>query len=708
MIRLQTNVFKGCATSRCMVWSTRSTAFIIALALLAITPRLALSAGSIFDDDWKAPPPSKPPAPAYVPPPEPQAPPRLPPARPAPPDNPAPPDSPVPPPDSPVVKPPVGPAPEATPLRERAKVPADAALAPAEKLVKDAFKAEYSRATTPAGQIALARALFNEAQQSRDDPVTLYVLLKEAREMAANGGDPEIAVEAARGIRDAFQINHVAAGEMERDALMSAVKVVLAAPPAPVASPESRSAAYLTMAMAERELNAGNYAEAAQTAGFADQIAKKTNDPSLVDRVHGRAAVLSIAAVEYVRIKDQVAALKANPEDAAANLAVGRFHAFIVDRPEQAMPLLATGSDAALKALAEREIAVPATAADQLTLADAWAAAARVSAAGPIKEGMQRRALHWYDTASPDLPGLSRVAAQKKALDLRANNLKHGLLGEYYRGREFGFRALTRVDPRIEFNWRGLPPDDGMPGEEFSVRWTGWIKGGIAGQYKLVAIHDDGARIWIDGELVVDHWGDVGHETQTVHLTGGFQEIKIEYCQFGGQSNVGLGWVPPRATKAVAISSEALYHAPVPAGPVVAGRPGPDGDGKILLPAGAADLHNAGSARFVQNNEQMHIGGWENTSTWMSWDFDAPEGDYDVDINYACDGGNAGSQYVLSVGGNRITAKAADTGGWSSYTPTRLGRIRLAAGGQTLRLKATSKFHDDVMDVGQVILTPVK
>jgi len=76
---------------------------------------------------------------------------------------------------------------------------------------------------------------------------------------------------------------------------------------------------------------------------------------------------------------------------------------------------------------------------------------------------------------------------------------------------------------------------------------------------------------------------------------------------------------------------------------------------------GGADLHNAGSARFVQNNEQMHIGGWENTSAWMSWDFDAPEGDYDVDIVYACDGGNAGSQYVLSVGGNRITAKAADT-----------------------------------------------
>jgi len=63
-----------------------------------------------------------------------------------------------------------------------------------------------------------------------------------------------------------------------------------------------------------------------------------------------------------------------------------------------------------------------------------------------------------------------------------------------------------------------------MPGEEFSVAGQDGSREASPASTKLVAIHDDGARIWIDGELVVDHWGDVGHETQTVHLTGGFRK----------------------------------------------------------------------------------------------------------------------------------------------------------------------------------------
>ncbi|MDB5329063.1 MAG: hypothetical protein JWP03_214 [Phycisphaerales bacterium] len=685
------------------------------MAFGAVVPRIALSAGSIFDDDWKAPPtPARPPAPAYVPPPEPTAPARLPPAKPAQPnnpaqpDNPAPPDSPAPSPDSPVVKPPAAPMPNAPVIRERSKVPTDTALAAAKKLVKEGFKSEYSRATTPAGQIALARALFNEAQQTHDDPATLYALLKEARDMATAGGDAETAVEAARGIRDAFLINHVAADQLERDALLSAVKTVLAAPTAPVASPESRQSVYLTMAMAERDLNAGNYTLAAQTAGFAEQVARKIDDPSLLDRVHGRSALLSTAAVEHQKIKDQFTALAASPNNAAANLAVGRFYTFVLDRPEQGMPLLAKGSDAALKRLAEHEIAASATPADQLALADAWASAARVNT-GPTKEAMQRRALYWYDTAAPLLPDSSRVAVKKKAFDLEASSLKHGLVGEYFLGRNFGFKVFTRVDPRVEFNWRGLPPDDGMPAIEFSARWTGWIKGSIPGEYKLIFVHDDGARISIDGQMVVDNWGSPGHDTLSVHLTGALQEIKIEYAQFDGGSHIGLGWIPPRANSPVAISSDALFHAPFVAGPLAASRPVPDGDGKILLLAGNCDLHNPDNARFGQGNEHLnYLGWWENVATWLSWDFDAPEGEYDVDIEYASDTDSAGSRYMLSVGGNRITATIADTGGWLNYPPTRLGRVRLDAGGQTLRVKCMDKSNRYVMNFGRIILTPVK
>jgi len=77
MIRLQTNIFKGCATSRCMTWSTRSTAFIIALAFFAIAPRLALSGAAFSTTTGRPRPlPSRPPRRTSRA--EPQAPPRLP------------------------------------------------------------------------------------------------------------------------------------------------------------------------------------------------------------------------------------------------------------------------------------------------------------------------------------------------------------------------------------------------------------------------------------------------------------------------------------------------------------------------------------------------------------------------------------------------------------------------------------------------------
>lgn len=669
-------------------------AWVLVVASVALIPRLARSAGSIFDDDWKAPPPVvKPPEPANASPPERQAPRRLPPARPAQPDNPP-------------VKPVTPDAPVRPESRERLKVPADASLPPAEKLVKEVYKAEYARATRPAGQIALARALFNEAQQSRDDPAALYVLLRDARNMAAGGGDAETAVDASRGLRDAFALTHDAAEGMERDALLSAMKALLAASSSLAGSPELRSSVYLTMAMAERDLTAGNYAFAAQAAAQAEQVAKKINDPGFLDRVHSRAGVLSAAAAEYQKIKDSLAALNANPDDPAANLAAGRFYAFVLDRPGQGMPLLAKGSDAALKALAEREIATSSTAADQLALADDWAAAARTSA-GAVKEGMVRRALHWYDIAWPQLPRLSRAGVEKRVADLRAGVLKRGLWGEYFRGEAFGLKILTRVDPRIEFNWHGHPPDEDVPGENFTARWTGWIKGGVAGQYKFVVVHDDGVRIWIDGEMVVDKWGGYGHDTQPVSLTGALQEIKIEYTQGTGDSYLGLGWTPPRMAKAAAIPPEALFHQPAPAGPVGPGPVQPDSDGRLSLDSAHANLHGSGS--YTQDPQYPeHIGYWHNSAAPITWDFETPEGDYAVKIMYACDGASSGTEYSVSVGNARLTGKVADSGGMGSYRTDPLGNVHLVGGPHKLRIKAIVKPHVSIMGFSQITLTLVK
>ena len=52
--------------------------------------------------------------------------------------------------------------------------------------------------------------------------------------------------------------------------------------------------------------------------------------------------------------------------------------------------------------------------------------------------------------------------------------LGSGLTGAYYANADLsGQPAAVRVDPELTFAWAGAPPADGVPGRQFSVRWTG-------------------------------------------------------------------------------------------------------------------------------------------------------------------------------------------------------------------------------------------
>src|SRR5438270_213707 len=64
--------------------------------------------------------------------------------------------------------------------------------------------------------------------------------------------------------------------------------------------------------------------------------------------------------------------LREDTRDPKANLVMGRFQAFTKGNWEKGLPLLARGSDPALKALAKVELASPEDAQGQLALAEGW------------------------------------------------------------------------------------------------------------------------------------------------------------------------------------------------------------------------------------------------------------------------------------------------------------------------------------------------
>jgi hypothetical protein len=100
------------------------------------------------------------------------------------------------------------------------------------------------------------------------------------------------------------------------------------------------------------------------------------------------------------------AALAANPNDPAANLALGKYLAFQKNEWAAAMPRLAKGADAVLKALAEKELTEPRTGPEKMDLGEAWADAAPKLPA--LKKNILDRATHWYVQAWPSVDGPSK------------------------------------------------------------------------------------------------------------------------------------------------------------------------------------------------------------------------------------------------------------------------------------------------------------
>jgi PA14 domain/Fibronectin type III domain/Glycosyl hydrolases family 16 len=94
-----------------------------------------------------------------------------------------------------------------------------------------------------------------------------------------------------------------------------------------------------------------------------------------------------------------------------------------------------------------------------------------------------------------------------------------------------GSPGITRCEASVNNTWAdGQSPGTGIPNEDFSARYTGRI-GFAGGDYEFKVTVDDGARLYVDGELVIDKWFQQAPTTYTAKrtLAAGFHDIKVEY-----------------------------------------------------------------------------------------------------------------------------------------------------------------------------------
>ena len=186
-----------------------------------------------------------------------------------------------------------------------------------------------------------------------------------------------------------------------------------------------------------------------------------------------------------------------------------------------------------------------------------------------------------------------------------------GLAGEYFTNLDLsGAPVLHRVDRSVDFAWGGAAPGEGVPKDGFSVRWRGWLTAPAAGSYALgLAWQGGGARLYVDGDLLLDGWPGPGEERFAIRhfprhravdvdfQQGRPRELRLEYqCVQGGKAEVHLQWRPggekDRLAEAIRAAASA-DAAVVCVGTSNLYEGGTRDREDLLLPAGQAELIRA-------------------------------------------------------------------------------------------------------------------
>lgn len=148
---------------------------------------------------------------------------------------------------------------------------------------------------------------------------------------------------------------------------------------------------------------------------------------------------------------------------------------------------------------------------------------------------------------------------------------QNGLLGLYWTNQTsanaFTVNAptWTNTDATVNFNYGtgGFNTTVWPAGtNRFTVRWFGQVQAPYDGQtYTFHVNSDDGARLWVNGQLLVDRWATGASEASgsTVLSSASPVDILLHYFEQTGNASAILSW-----------SSESLFKEVIPAGQLCA------------------------------------------------------------------------------------------------------------------------------------------
>jgi hypothetical protein len=138
----------------------------------------------------------------------------------------------------------------------------------------------------------------------------------------------------------------------------------------------------------------------------------------------------------------------------------------------------------------------------------------------------------------------------------------NGLQAMYFSNMDLTGTIVSRTDATVNFNWGTAAPVSGIGADHFSARWTGQVQAVESGTYTFRTYSDDGVRLWVNGQLLINDWTDHAptYDSATITLQAGQKyDIKLEYYEDTGGAVMQLEWLRPGQSTFAAIPQANLF-----------------------------------------------------------------------------------------------------------------------------------------------------
>lgn len=299
------------------------------------------------------------------------------------------------------------PEPKAEEPPKKLPVPSATAQEKARGEIRAVYKDDYGKPD----KAVLADELLQKAKETQDS-TGRFVLLQEAKSVAGEALRAELAFEAIDAMAEGYAVSPI---EQKADILQAMAK-------RPRLSLDQKAAiARAALQVVDEAVGEDNFDMAKKLGRLANQLVRLSKDNDILREIAAKGSQVVAVAKAHAAVQEAMATLKEKPDDAEANLIVGKYQCLNKDNWDKGLPMLAKGSDQKLKRLADKDQNAPTTPKEQVRLGDEWWA---------VSKG---RAKYWYERALPGLTGFEKDRVKKRVATVastvtRRTNLKSEIL----------------------------------------------------------------------------------------------------------------------------------------------------------------------------------------------------------------------------------------------------------------------------------------